>query len=457
MAGEIQIHHAETAVTLYAHLWDKTGQIYNTATPGFESYLTANVGDYDIAMAEKGTASRFYAGDMPSVAAGRYYLTVQKRAGGSPAESDEVVGTGDGFWNGSAWYAPLQPTTEGRTLDVTAAGEAGIDWANIGSPTSVQNLSGTTVDLIAGAVDADAIATDAITADKIAANAIGASELAADAVNEIADQVWDEDIVAAHGTADTAGRAVRTLDAISDRTNNSNLNALLGVADSAGADVPGQTTDEVWDELKSAHTTPDSFGDYLDDEITSRAAPGDAMDLVAGAVDAAAIATDAIDGDAIAASAVTEIQSGLATSASIVTAQADLDDIQARLPAALVSGRMDSSVGAIATGAITADSIAADAITAAKIAADAIGASELAEGAANEIADALLDRASAVDTYTVRQLLRIMAAALAGKSSGAVASQASTMIFRAIDDSKARITGVLDANGNRTSVTVDGT
>ena len=39
----------------------------------------------------------------------------------------------------------LKPTTAGRTLDVTATGEAGIDWANIGSPTTTVNLSGTTV------------------------------------------------------------------------------------------------------------------------------------------------------------------------------------------------------------------------------------------------------------------------------------------------------------------------
>lgn len=41
--------------------------------------------------------------------------------------------------------APLQPTTLGRTLDVSSGGEAGIDWANVGSPTTTVNLSGTTV------------------------------------------------------------------------------------------------------------------------------------------------------------------------------------------------------------------------------------------------------------------------------------------------------------------------
>lgn len=40
---------------------------------------------------------------------------------------------------------PLQPTTAGRTLDVSAGGEAGIDLANIGSPTTTVNLSGVTI------------------------------------------------------------------------------------------------------------------------------------------------------------------------------------------------------------------------------------------------------------------------------------------------------------------------
>jgi len=39
----------------------------------------------------------------------------------------------------------LAPTVAGRTLDVTAAGEAGIDFGNIGNPTTTVNLSGTTI------------------------------------------------------------------------------------------------------------------------------------------------------------------------------------------------------------------------------------------------------------------------------------------------------------------------
>ena len=87
----------------------------------------------------------------------------------------------------------LKPTTAGRTLDVTATGEAGIDWANIGSPTTTVNLSGTTVKtatdvetdtadiqsrlpaaLIAGRIDAyvGAMATDVLTSTALAASAV---------------------------------------------------------------------------------------------------------------------------------------------------------------------------------------------------------------------------------------------------------------------------------------------
>lgn len=57
-------------------------------------------------------------------------------------------------------------------------------------------------------------------------------------------------------------------------------------------------------------------------------------------------------------------------------------------------------VASLAASSITATAIATDAIGAAQIAADAIGSSELAASAANEIADALLDRALSGHTTT---------------------------------------------------------
>ena len=41
----------------------------------------------------------------------------------------------------------VMPTTAGRTIDVSAGGEAGVDWANVGTPSNATNLSATTVNL----------------------------------------------------------------------------------------------------------------------------------------------------------------------------------------------------------------------------------------------------------------------------------------------------------------------
>lgn len=42
----------------------------------------------------------------------------------------------------------LAPTVAGRTLDVSTGGEAGLDWANVGSPASANNLSSTTIQAV---------------------------------------------------------------------------------------------------------------------------------------------------------------------------------------------------------------------------------------------------------------------------------------------------------------------
>lgn len=50
------------------------------------------------------------------------------------------------LWNGLTTVAlPLVPTVAGRTLDCSAGGEAGVDWANVGSPTTALALTGTTI------------------------------------------------------------------------------------------------------------------------------------------------------------------------------------------------------------------------------------------------------------------------------------------------------------------------
>lgn len=70
------------------------------------------------------------------------------------------------------------------------------------------------------------------------------------------------------------------------------------------------------------------------------------------------------------------VDTGTTLQAEVDGIQADTEDIQARLPVALVAGRIDASVGAMAANVVTAAAIATDAITADKIAAAAITASE---------------------------------------------------------------------------------
>lgn len=70
------------------------------------------------------------------------------------------------------------------------------------------------------------------------------------------------------------------------------------------------------------------------------------------------------------------------------------------------------------------------------------------------IADVILDDADGVEVgLTVRQALRVIAAAVAGKVSG---GGTTTIVFRnALADDTDRITATVDNDGNRTAITLD--
>ena len=83
------------------------------------------------------------------------------------------------------WFedAALMPTTADRQLDVSATGEAGIDWANVGSPTTTVGLSGTTVGTLtnlptmpADWITASGLKADAVTEIKTAIRSTAISE-----------------------------------------------------------------------------------------------------------------------------------------------------------------------------------------------------------------------------------------------------------------------------------------
>jgi hypothetical protein len=163
-----------------------------------------------------------------------------------------------------------------------------------------------------GAITAASIAADAITEAKIADNAIATEHLATGAIT--ADTLGTDTITAAKIAANAIGSSELATDAIGDA------------------------------------------------QIATGAIASTAF--AAGAITASAIATDAIGAAELAADAVTEIQSGLATSAEITAldtvvdrVEADTQDIQSRLPAALVSGKMDADATAVSGSTTAADNL----------------------------------------------------------------------------------------------------
>lgn len=325
-------------------------------------------------------------------------------------------------------FAPhVMPTVAGRTLDISATGEAGIDWANIGSPTTTVALSGTTVKtatdvetdtqdiqsrlpaaLVSGRIDASvgAMAAAVLTAAAIAAGAITNAKFAAGAIDAaaIADNAIDAATLAT-GTITAAKFAASAIDAA----------AIADGAIDAGAIAAGAITAA---KFAAGAIDAAAIADGAIDAATLATGTITAAKFAAGAIDAAAIADNAIDAGAIAADAITAakiadnaidagaIAADAITAAKIATGAIDAD--------AIADNAIDA--GAIATGAITAAKfaasaitstvIAADAIGASQIAADAIGASELAASAVTEIQNGL---ASASDMATVLSNLSLMA------------------------------------------------
>jgi len=97
----------------------------------------------------------------------------------------------------------------------------------------------------------------------------------------------------------------------------------------------------------------------------------------------------------------------------------------------------------------SAMTLASGAITSAVIATDAIDADALAADAIDEILDEVVE-----GTYTMRQYLRLFAAMLLGEATG---GNTATITFRDTGDSKNRIVMTVDADGNRSAVTLTGT
>ena len=119
-----------TAAVIADAVWDEaiaghltvgsTGAALNGAGSAGDPWSTSLPGAYGV-----GTAG--------NILGNRVDVAVSTRA--TPAQVQSELGT----------YGALKPTVAARTLDVSAGGEAGVDWANVGTPATAQNLSGTTI------------------------------------------------------------------------------------------------------------------------------------------------------------------------------------------------------------------------------------------------------------------------------------------------------------------------
>lgn len=114
-----------------------------------------------------------------------------------------------------------------------------------------------------------------------------------------------------------------------------------------------------------------------------------------------------------------------ANSVDLAAIEADTQDVQARLPATLVGGRMAAN---------------------AEVVGDKTGYA-LTAGERDAIAAALLNLADGIEAgFTIKRAIRIIAAAVAGKTAGGP----SGFTARDLTDARDQVVGTADANGNRT-------
>lgn len=114
MAGEIQYSY-QAGRTCYYVIRNRIGQIWSTVGLSFGAYATASYANYTISVTQQGTASAFYAGTFPStIVPGVYSITGKEQIGGSVAETDPTIATGDYQWNGSVTLPLADLATSGQ-------------------------------------------------------------------------------------------------------------------------------------------------------------------------------------------------------------------------------------------------------------------------------------------------------------------------------------------------------
>lgn len=164
-----------------------------SALPVVVTLFPEEVGDYRVNVEQFGGNNGTFSGGRPEVNATHLAGTAYASADFSTTMKASINTEAD---TALTDYGALKPTTAGRTLDVSAGGEAGLDWTNIGGATTTVNLSGTTVktatDVEADTADIQTRLPAALVSGRIdasvgamASNTLTAAALATDALTEI--------------------------------------------------------------------------------------------------------------------------------------------------------------------------------------------------------------------------------------------------------------------------------
>jgi len=204
----------------------------------------------------------------------------------------------------------------------------------------------------------------------------------------------------------TAGR---TLDVLATGEVPIDFDTSIGTLAAAQIEAAALNGKGDWNIGKTGYSLTQAFpSNFADMSITVTTGLVDITQTAADKVWASASRTLTAFSTALAVSVWDVLASAVATASSIglqlktnVDAvlsdiEADTQNIQSRLPAALVGGAIDADVSAMQANVITATAINAAAITAAKFAAGAIDANALAADAVDEIRDGLLPTQNAV-------------------------------------------------------------
>lgn len=334
--------------------------------------------------------------------------------GGDTTTPDIVTG----IWEDDS----LRPTTADRTLDVSSGGEAGIDLANVGNPTTTLNLSGTTVKAVTDMVTANVVqlSGDVTAADNaesffdgtgyagtgnvipqvtavtgavgsvagnvngnvngnvvgsvgsvaasvtLANNAVSAAAVAADAVAEIQSGLATAASIAALNNLSAAQVNTEVDTAIADAAlaTAANLATVDTVVDAIKLKTDNLPTDPADDSDIDAQLA--AIAGYLDTEVAAIKAKTDNLPADTAAV--LTIIDDFLDTEVLAIKAKTDLiptdpADASDIAAAVAAIQADTDNIQTRLPAALASGRIPADVTAINGVAAAAAQLARSAAT----------------------------------------------------------------------------------------------